>query len=281
MSSAAAEIAERSETTDGTEIPGIEPVTPHLGAVVRGLRLSGAPDADTLATIRAALARHLVVVVEDQALSPEALRDLTAHFGPLFHHHGDEGVFRVPGLPEVLEMRKEPDGKRLFGGSDWHADGTFRKPAAYLSVLHALTVPPLGGDTGFASTIAAFEGLSEGMQNLLRGLEAVHSYDGPGQPDRPGQTAVHPVVRRHPETGREGLYINKMFATRFQGMSEAESRPIIAFLDRHMTRPEFTCRLSWRKGQVVMWDNRFTLHYPINDFTGHPRLLIRCTAMEA
>jgi len=257
-----------------------EPITPHVGAVLRGVTLSAAPDTASLAAIRAALARHLVLVVEDQELSPANLRDFTAHFGPPFHHHDDEGVIRAEGVPEVLQMLKEPGGERLFGGGDWHADVTFRKPAGYLSVLHALIVPPLGGDTGFASTIAAFAALSPGMQELLRRLAAVHSYDGPGRPDRAGQTAVHPVVRRHPETGAEGIYLNRMFATRFEGMSEAESRPLIDFLDRHMTRPEFTCRVRWRAGQVVMWDNRFTLHYPINDFTGERRLLIRCTAME-
>ena len=115
---------------------------------------------------------------------------------------------------------------------------------------------------------------------MLRKLSAVHSYDGPGRPDSPEQTAVHPVVRRHPETGAEGLYLNRMFVTRFAEMTEAESRPLIDYLDRHMSRPEFTCRLRWRAGQVVMWDNRFTLHSPINDFTGERRLLIRCTALE-
>ena len=270
-----------AEARVGNQAVGVEPITPHIGGVLRGVTLSASPDQETLAAIRDALARHLVMVVEDQDLSPQSLRDFTAHFGPLFHHHADEGVLRVPGVPEVLEMRKEADGKRLFGGGDWHADVTFRKPAAYLSVLHALIVPPVGGDTGFASTIAAFEALSPTLQDILRGLSAVHSYDGPGRPEREGQTAVHQVVRKHPDTGREGIYLNRMFATRFEGMTEAESRPIIEFLDRHMTRPEFTCRLSWRKGQVVMWDNLFTLHYPINDFTGHRRLLIRCTAMEA
>ena len=112
-----------------------------------GMTLSGAPDQSTLAAIRAALADHLVLVIEDQHLTPAALRDFVAHFGPLFHHHADEGVIRAEGVPEVLEMRKEPNGERLFGGSDWHADVTFRKPAGYLSVLHALVVPPLGGDT--------------------------------------------------------------------------------------------------------------------------------------
>lgn len=257
-----------------------EPLTPHIGGVLRGVALSAAPDEATLAAVRAALARHLVVVIEDQDLAPEALRDFVAHFGPLFRHHADQGVIHAPGVPEVLEMRKEPDGTRLFGGSDWHADVSFRKPAGYLSVLHAVIVPPVGGDTVFASTIAAFAALSPAMRDLLRGLTAVHSYDGPGRPDCPGQTALHSVVRRHPETAAEGLYLNRMFATRFDGMTADESRPWIDFLDRHMTRPEFTCRLSWQPGQVVLWDNRFTLHYPINDFTGQRRLLIRCTALE-
>ena len=111
--------------------PTIEPLTPHLGAVLRGVRLSGRPDADTFARVRAALDRHLVLVLEDQALSAAELRAFTGHFGPLFLHHDDVGVIHADGLPEVLEMRKEPDDRRLFGGSDWHADVTFRKPAAW------------------------------------------------------------------------------------------------------------------------------------------------------
>ncbi len=271
---------QQGSIAQSSEAVSVEPITPHVGAVLHGVTLGGDMAEHDLAAVREALARHLVVVVPEQELSAEALRDFTAQFGPLFLHHAGEGVLRVIGVPEVLEMRKEPDGKRLFGGSDWHADVTFRKPAGYLSVLHALIVPPVGGDTGFASTVAAFAALSPTMQDLLRSLKAVHSYDGPGRPDHPMETAVHPVVRRHPETGAEGLYVNRMFATRFEGMTEEESRPLIDFLDRHQSRPEFTCRISWRAGQVVMWDNRFTLHYPINDFSGQRRLLIRCTALE-
>lgn len=255
-------------------------LTPHLGAVLGGLSLSASPDESTLGIIREAIARRLVLVFEDQNLTPAQLRDFVSHFGPLYVHHPAKGVLVADGLPEVLEMRKELDATALFGGTDWHADVTYRKPAGYLSVLHALDIPPLGGDTGFASTIAAFDALSPGLQDLLRGLKAVHSYDGPGRPDHKDQTASHPVVRRHPESGAEGIYINRMFTVRFAGMTEAESRPLIDYLDRHMSRPEFTCRVRWRAGQVTMWDNRFTLHYPINDFTGHRRLLIRCTAME-
>ena len=263
-----------------TETISLSPIAPHIGAVLRGITLAASQDETSLAAIRSALARHLVLVLPEQDLSSVALRDFVAHFGPLFCHHADDGVIHAEGVPEVLEMRKEPHGERLFGGSDWHADVTFRKPGGYVSVLHALTIPPTGGDTAFASTIAAFEALSPGMQACLRGLEAVHSYDGPGSPDHPTQTATHPVVRRHPDTGAEGIYLNRMFVTRFADWTPQESRPLIDFLDKHMTQPEFTCRVRWKQGHVVLWDNRFTLHYPINDFTGHHRLLIRCTALD-
>ena len=99
------------------------------------------------------------MVFPDQDLSAAALRDFVSRFGPLFIHHDDDGVLLSDGLPEVLEMRKEPDGKRLFGGSDWHADVTFRKPEGYLSVLHAKILPPVGGDTAFSSNILSFSGI--------------------------------------------------------------------------------------------------------------------------
>lgn len=257
----------------------VTPISPVLGARVTGICLTAQPSDQELAFINKAIADHLVLVFPDQDLTSKALRSFVSHFGPLFIHHADEGVLLSDGLPEVLEMRKEADGDRLFGGSDWHADVTFRKPEGYLSVLHARIVPPIGGDTAFSSNIAAFSGLSTAMQDLLRGLNAVHSYNGPGQPEHAEETATHSVVRAHPQTGREGLYINRMFATRFEGMTEAESRPLIGFLDQHMSSPQFTCRVSWRRNQVVIWDNRFTLHYPINDFSGYKRLLVRCTCL--
>jgi len=259
----------------------VKRLSPTVGALVEGMRLGPDMSEDAIALVLELLTEHYVLVFPRQQLSPQDLRELTARFGPLFHHHEDEGVLQIPGVPEVLEMRKEPHGTRLFGGSDWHADVTFRSPAGFVSILHALVIPPIGGDTGFASGVVAFETLSSGMQDLLRGLHAVHNYDGPGHPDRDGQTAVHPVVRKHPLSAREGLYLNRMFVSRFEGMTEAESEAMLEFLGAHMTRPEFTCRVRWARGHVVMWDNRFSLHYPINDFSGQRRLLIRCTAMEA
>ena len=255
------------------------PISPVIGARIEGLNLTANPTQDEIRFLEQRLAEHLVLVIPEQNLEPAELASLVRYFGPLFEHHADEGVLYADGINTVLEMRKEPDGERLFGGSDWHADVTFRKPEGYLSFLISTVVPGLGGDTAFANTIASYNALSPGFKNLLRQLNAVHSYDGPLKPDHPSESVVHPVIRQHPLTGEEGLYINRMFATRFEGMTAEESRPLIEFLDRHMTQPQFTCRISWEVNQLVIWDNRFTLHYPINDFTGEARLLYRCTAL--
>lgn len=258
----------------------VQPLSASLGAAVDGIQLTGRSNNEQMASILTALDEYGVLQFRGQSLSAAALRDLTAGIGPLFRHHADEGVLFADGIPEVLEMRKEPDGVRLFGGSDWHADVTFQPMRGYVSVLHALIIPPFGGDTAFASTVRAFEALSPAMQDMLRGLRAVHNYYGPMGETVDGLNAVHPVVYVNPRTGHESIYLNRMFVTHFEGMTSEESRPLIDFLDKHMTRPEFTCRIQWEVGQVVMWNNFSTLHYPINDFSGERRLLIRCTALE-
>ncbi len=228
--------------------------------------------------IRGALADRLVVVLPGQTMDPRSLDAFMDAFGPAHIHHEDQGVVHAAGLPSVLELRKDPDGA-LFGGSGWHADATFEDPCGKITGLYAVNVPAVGGDTLFASSIAAFEALSPMMQQLLTGLNAVHSYDGPGRPDHRDLTAVHPVVKRHPKSGRQGLYVNNMFVTRFDGMTSEESRALLEFLEAHTTRPEFTCRVRWAPSQLVLWDNRFTLHYPINDFGRQPRLLYRRVAV--
>ncbi len=247
--------------------------------VVLGTATNPHPLTDT-ETIRKWLDDHLVVVLPGQTMTPHSLHAFMEFFGPAHLHHPDEGVLFVPGLPQVLEMRKEPDGNRLFGGEGWHADVTFEDPCASITGLYASVVPPIGGDTLFADTISAFAALSPTMRDLLRNLRAVHSYDGPNRPDRQGLTATHPAVWSHPTTGGEGLYVNTMFIRRFEGMTERESRPLLSFLEEHVTAPEFVCRVQWEPGHLVLWDNRFTLHYPVNDFVGHPRLLYRRVALN-
>lgn len=255
----------------------VEPITGALGAVVHGLDLTDPASAQTV--LKPALDQHLVLYIPDQDLDRFQLSALGRVFGPPFLHPLVSNGFE--DCPDVLELRREPDDRTMFGGASWHADVTWLEKVGYASILHAKEIPPVGGDTAFASTLTAFETLSDGLQNALRGLNAIHAYHWSEGHEDPDWRVTHPVVRRHPVTGREGLYINRMFTTRFDGMSVAESAPLLAYLFDHMEKIEHTCRFRWRVGGVLIWDNRFTLHYPVNDFSGQRRVMIRTTALEA
>ena len=259
-----------------TRTPSITPVTGALGAIVEGLDLS---DIDAAITpLREALDRHLVVYVPDQSLDRFQLSALGRAFGPPFLHPLVQNGFE--DCPEVLELRREPEDTIMFGGESWHADVTWLSPAGYVSILHAQILPPVGGDTAFASTIATFASLSPKLQDTLRGLSAVHAYHRSERREDPDWRVTHPVVRRHPMTGLEGLYVNRMFTTRFDGMTVAESAPLLGYLYDQMERIEHTARFRWGPGGVLLWDNRFTLHYPVNDFSGERRVMIRTTSIE-
>ena len=254
------------------------PVTGALGAVLAGINLAD-PDAAAITDVKAALDRHLVVYVPDQDLDRFQLSALARNFSPPFLPPLVDNGFG--DCKDVLELRREPGETTLFGGESWHAGITWLDPVGYISILHTKTLSPTGGDTAFASTISAFATLSDGMKELLRGLRAVHSYHWYERREDPDWRAVHPVVRRHRATGREGLYVNHMFTNRFEDMTVAESAPLLAWLCNHMEQYEFTCRFRWQPGGVILWDNRFTLHYPINDFSGQRRVTIRTSTVEA
>ena len=145
------------------------------------------------------------------------------------------------------KLLREPDDAKMFGGESWHADVTWIKPVGYVSILHAIELPSVGGDTAFASTIAGFEALSDGLKVLLRTLTANHSYHLYENREEPDYSAVHPVVRRHPVSGREGLYVTRMFTNRFDGMTPEESAPLLGYLFEHQEQHQFTCRHRWQK----------------------------------
>ena len=160
-------------------------------------------------------------------------------------------------------------------------------------MLYARKVPPSGGDTLFASMYAAYEALSDGLKQTLEGLRALHSsrhvfganrhkpgndlQGRVGNPELATQDAVHPVVIRHPGSGRKTLYVNPGFTLRFEGWTDDESRPLLDFLYRHAQRPEFCCRFQWAEGSIAFWDNRATWHYAVNDYHGERRLMHRVT----
>lgn len=270
----------------------ITPVTPHCGADVAGLDLRTATD-EQMAAVHDALAAHSVLFVRDQHLSPDEQVAVTRRFGD---------VLRVPYIqhltehPDVIAVLKEADERKIstFGGT-WHSDFSFLDEPPSLTLLHAIELPAVGGDTLWSSQYAAYEALSPGMQALLEPLRAVqtawpHGTRGPGPKAAVSKSVVmtrndptadrevlHPVVRAHPVTGRKALFVNPVYTQWFEGMTEAESRPLLEYLFDHATRPEFTCRLHWTPGTLAIWDNRCLLHLAINDYDGSRRLLHRTT----
>ena len=267
------------------------PIAGSLGAVVTGVDLSKPMDGQTLAELRAALLDHLVIFFRDQDLTPAAQLAFARHWGEIHLHPFMSGM---PDQPEVLEIRKTPADKRNFGGS-WHTDQMFSPKPAMGTMLYAKQVPSVGGDTMFSNQYLAYDALSDGMKRMLARMNAVCVGDKKRggisrkdfnaatiamttvEPPKDVQTtSVHPVIRTHPETGRKSLYIGN-HVHYFEGMTEAESQPLIDHLRAHSVRPEFTCRFRWQNGSLAFWDNRCTQHFAINDYPAETRVMHRVT----
>ena len=259
-----------------------------LGAQVQGVDLARLDDA-TGEAIRAAFHEHLVLVFPDQDLPAGAQVEFTELFGPV-EPHPLRTRQTVDGFPSVLilENRKGQPGAR---NDYWHSDISHAERPPSASVLHALQVPDGRGDTMFCNMYRAYEELSEGLREVLCGLRALHSGMATyarGLEQNDARTIdladvkpprAHPVVRTHPITGRPALYVNPHFTTCFERMTDDESRPLLGSLYEIATRPENVYRHRWRTGDVVMWDNRCTMHYAVMDYTEDmPRLMHRTTA---
>lgn len=265
----------------------VSPLVGGLGAEIGGVELSQPLGDDAVAAIRHALLTHLVVFFRDQSLSPSGLVDFGRRFGTLGRYPFVDGL---RDHPEVIEVTKLEHERTNFGGV-WHSDTTYLSEPPMGSMLFAVEVPPVGGDTLFANMFMAYERLSAGMKGLLAGLRAVSTStkadvtrtredriaSAPGKEAGGVFEATHPVVRTHPESGRKALYVNPAHSVRFDGMTERESAPLLEFLFRHQIDPEFTCRFRWEVGSLAFWDNRCTLHNPINDYHGYRRRMLRIT----
>ena len=265
----------------------VSPLVGGLGAQIGGVELSQPLGDDAVAAIRHALLTHLVVFFRDQSLSPSGLVEFGRRFGTLGRYPFVDGL---RDHPEVIEVTKLEHERANFGGV-WHSDTTYLSEPPMGSMLFAVEVPPVGGDTLFANMFMAYERLSAGMKGLLAGLRAVSTStkadvtrtredriaSAPGKEAGGVFEATHPVVRTHPESGRKALYVNPAHSVRFDGMTERESAPLLEFLFRHQIDPEFTCRFRWEVGSLAFWDNRCTLHNPINDYHGYRRRMLRIT----
>ena len=268
----------------------VEKLAPALGAEISGVDLSKPLDDETAGEIRRAFTEYLVLFFRDQEPTAKDLVAFAGLFGPVGTYPFAEPVAEHP---QVIAIIKEPHQTTNFGGI-WHTDTPYLKRPSLGSVLYAREIPPVGGDTIWANMYLAWERLPAGRREMLAPLRAVQSASKNKEKLRADHIATgrmtgrdlgamdvkqaeHPVARTHPVTGRKALYVSPAHTTKLSGMSEAESAPILEELFAHATRDEFTCRFRWTRGSLAVWDNRCTLHYPLNDYHGCRREMHRVT----
>jgi len=275
--------------------PTLRPITPGIGVEIAGVQLARLDDRD-FAVIHRALLDQLVIVFRDQQLSPEDHLAFARRFGELEPPHP---VFaHLPDHPQVSVL--ENRGNEGVYNDEWHTDVTFRTRPALGSILYARVIPEKGGDTLWANLNAAYEALSPALKRAIEGLSAYHDICGGGpynrvatyreivlaQPNGPQRLAeiqrefppmLHPVVRVHPETGRRALFVNRSFTTRIDGLSKLESDWLLGLLLEHAEQTGFQMRHRWRVNDLVMWDNRCTLHLATADYAPAHRLMHRVT----
>jgi taurine dioxygenase len=257
-----------------------------IGAEISGVDLRRPLPAEQGAALRRIWLDHGVVFLRDQQLTSDQFLAFAQAIGTPVEYPFVNGI---PGYPYIIEVKKLEHERVNFGGV-WHSDTAYLDQPPMATLLLAREVPPQGGDTLFASQVAAYEALSDGMKRLLAGLRCVNSSakadtsrtredriaEG-GRSDRRDYTVEHPAVRVHPETGQRALFMNVAHTVRFAGMTEDESAPLLRFLHEHQKKEEFTCRFRWQVGSLALWDNRCVQHYPVNDYHGHRRVMHRIT----
>ena len=250
----------------------ITPVSPVLGAEVSGAQLNAMPDAE-FDEISNALTEHQVLFFRDQeTLAPEIQVAFAERFGPLHEH---PAAPTLSGHPAIFVIHAHKDSK-VANGNGWHTDVSCDEEPPLATMLQLHELPSPGGDTLFASMYTAFETLSERMQAFLAPLTASHESEhvyrgrysdrGVDDSNRDYPRADHPIVRTHPQSGRQALYVNPSFTTRINGLSDAESKALLKFLFRHQQRPEFQVRFSWTPNAIALWDNRCTQHFALWDY---------------
>lgn len=263
-----------------------------FGAEITGIDLRQPLTPDALAAVKAAWADYAVVAFPDQPLSLDELETFTQAIGPF---GVDPFIAPMPGHPNVLELRREPDEKATNFGAGWHSDWSFQKEPPAATLLRSQVVPPVGGDTLFADCARAYEALSPVMQKMLEGVKAIHSasraYGTQGvfaketakrtmeiivSPEA-DKTLTHPLVRTHPVTGRKALFVSPVYTVGVEGMTVKESQAVLGFLFAHIVQDEFVYRHKWKKDMLLMWDNRCTVHFAEGGYDGHLRVMHRTT----
>ncbi len=247
----------------------VTPTSPHVGAEIGDIDLTRPLDAETLAELRCAFTEHLVLFFRDQEIGFDDHARLAEYFGAIGHHVGAR-THSQPSDDDRVRRFHFDEYSEEVSGNVWHTDQSCAPVPPLASILYNHTLPPDGGgDTLFASMYAAYDALSERMKSYLEGLTALHDgvrVFGEGTP-----RATHPVVVRHPESGRRLLYVNESFTVRINELPPGESKHLLAFLVEHCTQPEWTFRFRWKPHSIAMWDNRCAQHRAISDYLPNVR----------
>ena len=265
----------------------VQPLSPSLGSVIYGVDLSQPLKDGLLADLHTIWLDRQIIVLRGQSLSSEQYTSFAKQLGTPDIYPFLKGL---DGFPEITPVLKKETEVVNFGGV-WHSDTTYQPCPPMATMLYALKLPPVGGDTLFANQILAYETLSDGLKEALDTLRIICRPDKATaiatRADRIAEqgrdtskdnlVGIHPVVRTHPETGKKALYVNQAHSCHFEGWTVAESDGLLNFLYAHQIKEEFQCRHIWQEGDVAIWDNRSTLHYPVNDYHGYRRLLHRIT----
>ncbi len=279
----------------GSPGPEVTPLTLTAGAEITAIDLTNPLSEAEVAAVHQALLDHGVIFFRDQPVNPDQQAAFARNFG------------RVPEVPDSM-FRVHPDNSFvsvLENDADrpptvntWHSDYSFAALPDFASILHAVIVPPAGGDTIWVDMVAAYEALPDRMKHLIDGLTATHDYmhlyerpfkaylwegvrfDNMEQGRLEHPPVSHPVVRTIPDTGKKALYINESFTRHIDGLGDAEGRAILRYLVDHIQTPEFQVRFHWTPDTVAFWDNRTTVHYAVADYHPRHRLMHRVTVLN-
>ena len=265
------------------------------GALLRGIDLAQPISAAQAAEIRSAWLQHQVVGFPDQAMSVDDLERFAATVGPFAP---DPYFQAIPGHPHVAQVKREADETSTLFADNFHSDWSFLASPPAATLLFGDIIPPIGGDTLFANQYTAWDALPEAMKSRLADRQGVHSarrgYSKQGRygegdkgrsmairyDDSALATQLHPIARRHPETGRTALFVSPGYTIGIAGLPDDEAGPLLAELFRHQARPEFVYAHRWSQGTLLMWDNRCLVHAATGGYDGHRRLLHRITVGE-
>ena len=269
----------------------VSPLSPALGGIISGVDIAAGISDEQFAEIRQAFIDYSVIFLRDQQITPDQHIEFARRWGKI---NVNRFFQAVDSHPIIAEVRKEAEQKANIG-AEWHTDHSYDEIPAMGSILYAREVPTVGGDTLFASMYAAYDALSDGLKQMLSSMNAEHSsrhvfgevaYSDRdlddlgsrlGNTDAAIQDSIHPVIIKHPLSGRPALYVNGDFTVKFENWTQEESQPLLDYLYGHARQNEFTCRFHWQKGSMAIWDNRATHHCALNDYHGERRLMHRIT----